>query len=67
MDAVIFITIAIVYTISLLSKKEVVKKSDNIVKEDVTREAKLNSNFYEDPNAFMEIANALGFPKSGAV
>ena len=39
------------------------KAIDEMEVEDVTRTAKLNESFYEDPNAFSEIINALGYPK----
>ena len=62
MDAIIFITLALFYTIVQLNSKEEPKES-NIESEDTTREAKLNPDMFEDTNAFMEVANALGFPK----
>ena len=32
-----------------------------------SRVSKLNENFYEDQDAFMEIAHALGFPKGDQI
>lgn len=63
MDAILFIGIAVFMTIMSLSKPDVKQDIADIVKEDVTREAKLNDAYYEDQEAFMEIAHALGFPK----
>lgn len=64
MDAVLFISLALFLTISVIYGKEPVEsKNTEVEPEDVTREAKLNEFFYEDQNAFSEIINALGFPK----
>lgn len=37
-----------------------------VEEEVLVRETRLNPNFYVDENAFMEVANALGFGTSGA-
>lgn len=67
MDAIIFISIALVFTIIALNTPEDKVSSDptlnTVVSEDTSRVAKLNDSYYEDLNAFSEIANALGFPK----
>lgn len=63
MDAVIFICICLFFVIRQMNEGESNETAlDHIQKEDVTRTAKLNDNFYEDENAFMDIAHALGFP-----
>lgn len=64
MDGLIFIIIAIV-TVVLDSRNTV---GDGKVEEASyetaeTRSTKLNESFYDDPTAFSEIINALGFPK----
>lgn len=64
MDAVLFTGIAVVLVVMQMYKPDDASSSSkNIVVEDVTRVAKLNDSFYEDPDAFSEIAHALGFPK----
>ena len=65
MDAVLFLGIAIVLTIMSLYKTDTNETgaSTEIIKEDIERTAKLNDAYYEDAHAFLEIANALGFPK----
>ena len=64
MDAVLFTGIAVVLVVMQMYKPdEASSSSKDIVVEDVTRVAKLNDSFYEDPDAFSEIAHALGFPK----
>lgn len=64
MDAVIFITVALVLFAMQVLKPQTSGKGDTeYVVEDVTREAKLNDTFYEDVDAFSEIIHALGFPK----
>lgn len=67
MDAVIFLSLALFLTIKTLNSTEPETKTqreiDAMTVEDITRVAKLNDSFYEDPNAFSEIINALGFPK----
>lgn len=67
MDAVIFLSLALFLTIKTLNSTEPETKTqreiDSMTVEDTTRVAKLNDSFYEDPNAFSEIINALGFPK----
>lgn len=65
MDAVIFISIALVmFTMQVLHPKASAEDSEEYIAEDVTREAKLNETFYEDEDAFSEIIHALGFPRS---
>lgn len=64
MDAVLFTGIAVVLVIMQMYKPDDASSSSkDIVVEDVTRVAKLNDSFYEDLDAFSEIAHALGFPK----
>ena len=64
MDAVLFTGIAVVLVVMQMYKPDDTSSSSkDIVVEDVTRVAKLNDSFYEDPDAFSEIAHALGFPK----
>lgn len=65
MDAILFIGLALGTTIYLLYKKTDDSEEVVVEVEDVTREAKLNDSFYDDPNAFSLIINALGFPKGG--
>lgn len=60
MDAVIFITFALILTVMQKDVKDI-KTVKDYMPEDTTRTAKLNANFYEDEDAFMEIAHALGF------
>lgn len=64
MDAVLFTGVAVVLVVMQMYKPDDASSSSkDIVVEDVTRVAKLNDSFYEDPDAFSEIAHALGFPK----
>ena len=64
MDAVLFTGIAVVLVVMQMYKPDDASSSSkDIVVEDATRVAKLNDSFYEDPDAFSEIAHALGFPK----
>ena len=64
MDAVLFTGIAVVLVVMQMYKPDDASSSSkDIVVEDVTRVAKLNDSFYEDPDAVSEIAHALGFPK----
>lgn len=67
MDAVIFISITLFLVIAQLNAPAtaVASQADatDFQPEDVTRTAKINELYYEDPDAFMEIAHALGFPK----
>lgn len=65
MDAVLFIGFALFLTISMVFYDKGDTESLTVKPEDMTREAKLNDTFYEDPNAFSLIINALGFPKEG--
>lgn len=65
MDAVLFIGFALFLTISMVFYDKGDTESLTVKPEDMTREAKLNDAFYEDPNAFSLIINALGFPKEG--
>lgn len=65
MDAVIFIVLAIVF-VFMDMKHEPVTIDDEVTEsltEDNKRVAKLNDAYYDDPNAFSIIINALGFPK----
>ncbi len=63
MDAVIFIAVAMVFVL-LQERKDGEPREDVSFKaEDIGRKAKLNETFYEDAEAFYEIAHALGFPK----
>ena len=63
MDAVIFITFALILTVMQKDVKDNkdIKTVKDYMPEDTTRTAKLNDSFYEDVDAFMEIAHALGF------
>ena len=62
MDAAIFIIISLVFVLMQVSKEDTNSEVlEHIEKEDMTRTAKLNDSFYEDPDAFMDIAHALGF------
>lgn len=64
MDAFLFLILAMVVAFMEMQKPEVKKTVVNeTTVEDTNRVAKLNDSFYEDPNAFSEIINALGFPK----
>lgn len=63
MDAVLFIGLALGTAIYLLFFDKGSAEEVSVVKEDIEREAKLNDSFYDDPNAFSLIINALGFPK----
>lgn len=65
MDAVLFIGFALFLTISMVFFDKGDSEAITIKPEDTTREAKLNDTFYDDPNAFSLIINALGFPKEG--
>ena len=65
MDAVLFISLALVFTVMLMYKQEPSDASaEEIIAEDTTRVAKLNDSYYEDTDAFSEIIHALGFPKT---
>lgn len=64
MDAVIFITIALVlFAMQVMQPNKTSENGVEYFVEDVTREAKLNDSFYEDEDAFSEIIHALGFPR----
>lgn len=63
MDAVLYIVFVLGLYMYYSSKKVTTPKKTTEEIEDITRVAKLNDTFYEDPNAFMKIANALGFPR----
>lgn len=63
MDAVIFIAIALVIALRAVQNSGTSGDVIEVEAEDTTRVAKLNDNFYDDPDAFMDIAHALGFPK----
>lgn len=63
MDAVIFISICVLFVVKQLQSVDTTEEVlDKMEREDLTRVAKLNDSFYEDPDAFMDIAHALGFP-----
>lgn len=63
MDAVIFICICLFFVVKELQTADTNETViENIQKEDTARVAKLNESFYEDTDAFMDIAHALGFP-----
>lgn len=65
MDGLLFIIMAIAFVI--LDSKSAVDDSsvdvEDAVYETGTRVTKLNEEFYDDPQAFSAIINALGFPK----
>lgn len=63
MDAVLYIVFALGLYMYYSNRKVITSKKTAEEVEDITRVAKLNDTFYEDPNAFMKIANALGFPR----
>lgn len=66
MDAVIFLAITLFLAWRAYEEPEATSTKSNVkvVKEDtVNRVAKLNEDFYDDPDAFLDIAKALGFPK----
>lgn len=66
MDAIVFIILALVLTLRPKPVEATQRVSGNditVSAEDTTREAKLNDSYYEDPNAFSEMINELGFPK----
>lgn len=63
MDAVLYIVFALGLYMYYSNRKVTTSKKTAEEVEDITRVAKLNDTFYEDPNAFMKIANALGFPR----
>lgn len=66
MDAIVFITLALILAVRPKPAKDVIvggTRITHVEAEDVTREAKLNDSYYEDPNAFSEMINELGFPK----
>ncbi len=65
MDAILFIGFTLGLTIYLMFFDKNSAEDTPVQVEDMTREAKLNDAFYEDPNAFSLIINALGFPKEG--
>ena len=70
MDA--FIVILLALTILLFDKTPVVDDEDENFDRSSSiksvkyeeREMKLNDNYYDDPDAFMEMAHALGFRNS---
>lgn len=63
MDAVIFITFALILTCKSLFSKEDTSSSTEIVEEDTTtRTTKLNDAFYDDPEAFSEMIRGLNLP-----
>jgi len=66
MDALLFMLLTLFIVIRKMFEPEKITDND-IIEKNVTehRIAKLNDSYYEDPNAFSEIINALGFPKGG--
>ena len=64
MDGLIFIIIAIVVIVldgrNTVGDGKVVESAYEVTESRVT---KLNESFYDNPNAFCTIINALGFPK----
>lgn len=67
MDAVIFLLISVFMAWRVLESPDTVDSNTKTViepEDTTTRIAKLNDTFYEDEDAFMEIAHALGFPRS---
>lgn len=54
MDGIIILLVAVVI---ILKDKSPVVEEETVMK----RETKLNPNFYEDEEAFMEVAHELGF------
>lgn len=63
MDGLLFIIIAIVFVV--LDNRTTESDESVVVEEvyDTTRTTKLNEDFYDNPNAFSKIINALGYPK----
>lgn len=65
MDGLIFIIIAIVFVAldgrAPAQNEEVNNEPEYESVE--TRVTKVNENYYDDPNAFSKIINALGYPK----
>ena len=63
MDAIIFIGFSLFLTLRIMfgsTPKEA--SAAEVIPEDTIRVAKLNDNFFEDPNAFCEMITAVGFP-----
>lgn len=66
MDGLVFIIIALVFVFQDMKKGEVDlpnNQVETIEQEDITRVAKVNESYYDDPNAFSIIINNLGYPK----
>jgi formiminotetrahydrofolate cyclodeaminase len=69
MDALLFMILALVLVVRITNApettdtKSTVTVEETVAVQNVERVAKLNDSFYEDPHAFSEIINALGFPK----
>lgn len=61
MDMVIFLLISVYIVYTHMGKPSSEGIKTKIEKEDTTRVAKLNPDFYEDDDAFMDIAHELGF------
>lgn len=65
MDALIYMIFALFIILKVVNSKDT--EATLVLEEssasNVERIAKLNDSFYEDPDAFCEIAHALGFPK----
>ena len=65
MDALIYMIFALFIVLRAL-KSEGDTSNIELVEtapESSNRVARINESYYEDPNAFSEIINALGFPK----
>lgn len=64
MDGLVFIIIALVFVFLDMKNGTIDStEKEQLVLEDETRVAKVNELYYDDPNAFSLIINALGFPK----
>lgn len=64
MDGLVFIIIALVFVFLDIKNGTIDStEKEQLVLEDETRVAKVNELYYDDPNAFSLIINALGFPK----
>ena len=60
MDALIIIVAA--FILCIRNGKESADEIEiSMIKQEAPLETKLNPDFYDDPNAFMRIANELGF------
>jgi hypothetical protein len=61
MDAVVILIIALLISLKVPTSGKEVDMPDQIIEEVIKREVMLNPDFYEDQNAFMKVANNLGF------